>query len=66
MTYVEALAQYHLSPESKFDNARHLDCARTERRHVVTTSVVLIGKEANQVGEVDPTSSPTVEYREIR
>ena len=50
-TYAEALAQYHLSPESKFENGRHWDRGRTERRHVVATGFVLIGKEANRVGE---------------
>ena len=50
-TYAEALAQYHLSPESKFENGRFLDRGRTERRHIVATEFVLIGKEANMVGE---------------
>jgi hypothetical protein len=50
-SYSDALAQYHLSPEGKFENGRHLDRGRTERRHVVATAFVLIGKEANQVGE---------------
>ena len=43
--------QYHLSPEHKFENGDHLDRGRTERRHVVVTSLVWICKEANQVGE---------------
>ncbi len=50
-TYAEALAQYHLSSESKFENGRFLDRGRTERRHIVATEFVLIGKEANMVGE---------------
>jgi hypothetical protein len=50
-TYAEALAQYHLSPELKFANGDHLDRGRTERRHIVATGVVWIGKEANRVGE---------------
>ena len=65
-TYDEALAQYHLSPETKFDNARHLDSGRTERRHVIATGLVLIGKEANQVGESgeeDPISGTVAEFR---
>jgi hypothetical protein len=33
-TYHEALAQYHLSPESKFLNGDFTDRGRTERRHV--------------------------------
>ena len=47
-TYREALAQYHLSPESKFLNGEHDDHGRTERRHVHVTDVVHIGKEANK------------------
>ena len=50
-TYAEALAQYHLSPESKFENGQFLDRGRTERRHIVATGFVWIGKEANMVGE---------------
>jgi hypothetical protein len=50
-TYAEVLAQYHLSPEGKFANGQFLDRGRTERRHVVATGIVLIGKEANQIGE---------------
>jgi hypothetical protein len=51
MTYAEALCQYHVSPEPKFENGGHLDRGRTERRHVIATGFVWIGKEANQVGE---------------
>jgi hypothetical protein len=50
-TYSEALAQYHLSSEDKFDNGQFLDRGRTVRRNVVATGLVWIGKEANQVGE---------------
>jgi hypothetical protein len=50
-TYADVLVQYHLSPEHKFANGDHLDRGRTERRHVVATGIVWIGKEANQVGE---------------
>ena len=50
-TYAEALAQYHLSCEDKFENGQFLDRGRTERRHVIASGVVLIGKEANQVGK---------------
>ena len=60
-TYAEVLAQYHLSPESKFENGQFLDRGRTERRHIVATEFVLIGKEANQVGEAgeqDPSLPP--------
>jgi len=51
MTYADVLAQYHVSPEQKFENGDHLDRGRTERRHIVATRSVWIGKEANQVGK---------------
>jgi hypothetical protein len=60
-TYAEALCQYHLSPEDKFANADYLHRGRTLRRHVFATGIVLIGKEANRVGESgepDPHSCP--------
>jgi hypothetical protein len=47
-TYREALAQYHLSPESKFLNGDYLDQGPTIRRHVEATAVHHIGKEANR------------------
>jgi transcriptional regulator with XRE-family HTH domain len=46
-TYREGLAQYHLSPESKFLNGDYLDRGSTIRRHVNATAVNHIGKEAN-------------------
>jgi hypothetical protein len=64
-TYVDVLGQFHLSPEHKFANGDHLDRGRTERRHVVATGFVWIGKEANQVGvsgEGDPIVSATQEF----
>lgn len=64
-TYAEALFQYHLSSEDKFENGQFLDRGRTERRHVVATHFVLIGKEANQVGEsgeADPIVSAISEF----
>ena len=64
-TYAEVLGQYHLSPEHKFANGDHLDRGRTERRHVVATGFVWIGKEANQVGEsgeADPIWSAVEEF----
>jgi hypothetical protein len=64
-TYAEALAQYHVSPEHKFENGDYLDRGRTERRHVVATAFVWIGKEANQVGEsgeADPIWSAVEEF----
>jgi len=50
-TYEDALVRYHLSPESKFENADYFDRGETVRRHVMANSVELIGKEANGVGE---------------
>src|SRR6516164_5934117 len=61
----EVLAQYHLSSEAKFLNAQFRDRGRTERRHVVATGQVWIGKEANQVGEsgeADPIWSAVEEF----
>jgi hypothetical protein len=65
-TYSEALCQYHLSSEDKFENGKFLDCGRTERRHVVATRFVWIGKEANRVGEsgdADPIREPVEVFR---
>lgn len=65
-TYAEALAQYHLSTEDKFLNGEAYDCGRTERRHVVATGFVLIGKEANHVGdfgEADPIAEAVQVFR---
>jgi hypothetical protein len=47
-TYREALAQYHLSPESKFLNGDFTDHGRTERRHVQVAAIIHIGKEADK------------------
>ncbi|WP_414900769.1 hypothetical protein ACMT1E_13050 [Sphingomonas flavalba] len=46
-SYAEALAQYHLSPESKFLNADYMDRGTTRRRHVRMTSTRHIGKESH-------------------
>jgi hypothetical protein len=46
-TYADALAQYHISPESKFLNGDFLDRGTTVRRHVRMSSVLHIGKEAH-------------------
>ena len=65
-TYAEALAQYHLSSEDKFANGQFLDRGRTERRHVIATHFVLIGKEANRVGEsgeADPFCSAVEQFK---
>ncbi len=48
MSYAEALAQYHLRPEAKFLNGDFFDRGRTERRHVVASQIIHIGKEANK------------------
>jgi hypothetical protein len=47
-TFAEALAQYHLRPEAKFLNGEFCDRGCTERRHVIATQLVHIGKEANK------------------
>lgn len=46
-TYAEALAQYHLQPESKFLNGDYWDQGTTCRRHIGAGHVVHIGKESN-------------------
>jgi hypothetical protein len=48
-SYAEALADYHIRPESKFLNARAFDRGRTERRHIIASGIVHIGKEADQL-----------------
>jgi plasmid maintenance system antidote protein VapI len=47
-TYAQALAQYHLRPETKFENGDYCDSGPTRRRHVQATQVNYIGKEANR------------------
>ncbi len=47
-TYAVALAQYHLQPESKFENADQLDQGITRRRHIKAIGIAQIGKEANR------------------
>jgi hypothetical protein len=47
-TYLEAIAQYHLHPETKFLNGDFTDSGRTQRRHIVVKSIQHIGKEANK------------------
>jgi len=46
-SYREALAQYHIQPESKFLNADYLDRGLTTRRHVRMIATRHIGKESN-------------------
>ena len=43
-----SVAQYHLSPESKFLHGEYLDRGPTCRRHVEATVFHHIGKEANR------------------
>lgn len=50
-SFEQALAQYHLQPESKFPNGNYLDRGVTGRRHVQVTSIQHIGKEANKLEE---------------
>jgi DNA-binding phage protein len=47
-TYLEAVSDYHLHPESKFANAESHDVGTTERRHIQAITVEYIGKEANR------------------
>jgi hypothetical protein len=47
-TYAQALAQYHLRPEAKFENGDYCDSGPTRRRHVQATQIKYIGKEANR------------------
>jgi hypothetical protein len=46
-TYADALAQYHISPESKFLNGDFSERGTTQRRHIRMASALHIGKEAN-------------------
>lgn len=46
-TYAEALATYHLSPESKFLNGDYFDRGTTRRRYINVCDVEHIGKEAH-------------------
>ena len=48
-TYQETLAQYHLHPESKFDNGEFWDIGVTKRKHILVTAIEHIGKEANRL-----------------
>ncbi len=46
-SYAEALAQYHLHPESKFLDGDYLDHGTTQRRHIHASGFCHIGKETN-------------------
>jgi hypothetical protein len=64
-TYREALAQYHLHPETKFLNGDYLDRGVTQRRHILATHISYIGKEANRWEEqffAGPDDDAAVEY----
>lgn len=59
MSYAQSLRHYHNHPEAKFLNGERGDRGPTLRRHVISRSVVHIGKEANklepqQVTGIDP------------
>ena len=47
-TYQDALAQYHLRPENKFQGGNYADRGITRRRHVIAITVRRIGKESNR------------------
>ncbi|MCE5322818.1 hypothetical protein LLG46_05810 [bacterium] len=58
-TYREAIAQYHLHCEAKFDNGDYTNSGMTYRKHVIVSGTECIGKEANRWEEqaylgVDP------------
>jgi hypothetical protein len=46
-SYADALSDYHIHPESKFENGDRFDTGTTRRRHVRVATVQHIGKEAN-------------------
>lgn len=48
-TYRDAIAQYHLHPESKFLNGDSVDRGITRRRHIRASAIRYIGKEANEI-----------------
>jgi hypothetical protein len=50
-TYKQALNQYHLHTESKFLNAESTDTGFAQRRHILATCTVYIGKEADKLEE---------------
>ena len=47
-TYAQALSNYQVRPESKFENGDFYDLGPTRRRHVRTIRVEYIGKESNR------------------
>lgn len=48
-TLREAVAQYHLHPEAKFQGGDYCDKGMTQRRHIRTSGIRHIGKEANEI-----------------
>lgn len=48
-TYREAVAQYHLHPETKFLGGNYRDRGITRRRHIQAIGIRHIGKEANEL-----------------
>jgi hypothetical protein len=50
-TYKQALNQYHLHAESKFLNAESTDTGFAQRRHILATGTLYIGKEADKLEE---------------
>lgn len=48
-TYREALAQYHLHPEAKFQGGDYCDRGTTRRRHIRASCIRHVGKEANEL-----------------
>jgi hypothetical protein len=50
-TYKRTLNQYHLHAESKFLNAESTDTGFAERRHILATAIIYIGKEADKLEE---------------
>ncbi len=64
-TYAQALAQYHLSPEMKFENGEHFDRGLTVRRHIHASSISHVGKEANRWEQqffTGPSQDTQIEY----
>jgi hypothetical protein len=47
-TYSEAIADYHLHSEAKFENGNRLDRGITVRHHIEAIAIEYIGKEANR------------------
>ena len=48
-SYADSIRQYHLQPEGKFRNGNWTESGKTKRRHVLVTSAMHIGKEANEL-----------------